>query len=386
VTEESLIKPLGKRLKIAVFNRHFRPTAGGAERYSIALVENLATQHDIHVFAQQIDHAHPRVTYHRIPEPFEKPRWLNQLWFALATWWYTRHGSGAGFDVIHSHENTWHGQVQTVHVLPIRYTLFQGRTGWKKALRWLKIATSPRLLSYWLLEAARYRPQAGRQVVAASGTLADIMRQTYPATAAYLSVITPAITQVEPIPTAAEQQAARIQLGLPPAGFGLLMVANDFRRKGLPAVQEALSQLKQKGVPVWLAVVGNSEPYSTEQGIYFLGKMSNPSVAYTAADCLVHPTLEDTFAMVVLEAMAHHRPVIVSSAKFCGISALLTHEKNALLLDDPRDATAIADSVERLMQSPDCIQHLMHEGRQFAANHIWSVSAAQQNTLYRTIL
>jgi UDP-glucose:(heptosyl)LPS alpha-1,3-glucosyltransferase len=78
--------------------------------------------------------------------------------------------------------------------------------------------------------------------------------------------------------------------------------------------------------------------------------------------------------------------VIVSSAKFCGISALLTHEKNALLLDDPRDATAIADSVERLMQSPDCIQHLMHEGRQFAANHIWSVSAAQQNTLYRTIL
>ena len=44
-----------KRLRIAVLNRIFRPTGGGAERYSIALVEQLAAQHDIHVFAQQID-------------------------------------------------------------------------------------------------------------------------------------------------------------------------------------------------------------------------------------------------------------------------------------------------------------------------------------------
>ena len=374
-----------KRLKIAVLNRHFRPTAGGAERYSIALVENLAAQHDIHVFAQQIDHAHPHVTYHRIPEPFMKPRWLNQLWFALATWWLTRPNSRTGFDIIHSHENTWHGQVQTVHVLPIRYTLLQGRTGWKKALRWLKIATSPRLLAYWFLEAARYRPQAGRRVVAASEPLADILRQTYPATAAYLSVITPAIAQLEPIPTAAEKRAARAQLGLPLEGFGLLFVANDFRRKGLPAVQESLSKLQQKGFSVWLAVVGNSEPHSTKDGIHFLGKMPNPSAAYTAADCLAHPTLEDTFAMVVLEAMAHYCPVVVSSAPFCGISALLTHEKNALLLDDPHDSDTLAEYIARLIQSPDYAHQFMDAGRAFAANHVWSVSAAQQNDLYQNI-
>ena len=44
-----------KRLRIAVLNRIFRPTGGGAERYSIALVEQLAADHDIHVFAQQIE-------------------------------------------------------------------------------------------------------------------------------------------------------------------------------------------------------------------------------------------------------------------------------------------------------------------------------------------
>ena len=126
-----------KRLRIAVLNRTFVSTGGGAERYSIALVEQLAQRHEIHVFAQEIDHTWPGVTYHRLPRPFVKPRWLNQLWFALSSWWATR----CGFDVVHSHENTWHGEVQTVHVLPVRYSLFHGRMGLGLALRWVKVAT-----------------------------------------------------------------------------------------------------------------------------------------------------------------------------------------------------------------------------------------------------
>lgn len=110
------------RLRIAVLNRIFSATGGGAERYSIALVEQLAQRHEIHVFAQHINHQWPGVHYHRIALPFTRPRWINQLWFALATWWATR----AGFDVVHSHESTWHGRVQTVHVVSVRYSLLQG--------------------------------------------------------------------------------------------------------------------------------------------------------------------------------------------------------------------------------------------------------------------
>ena len=85
-------------MKIAVLNRVFATTGGGAESYSIALVEQLAQRHEVHVFAQQIDHAWPGVTYHRISYPMAKPRWVNQLWYAFATWRATRHG----FDVVHS--------------------------------------------------------------------------------------------------------------------------------------------------------------------------------------------------------------------------------------------------------------------------------------------
>ncbi|MDO8370547.1 MAG: glycosyltransferase, partial [Polaromonas sp.] len=132
-----------RRLRIAVLNRVFDPAGGGAERYSIALVEQLAQRHEIHVFAQQIRHHAPGVTYHRVSMPLRKPRWLNQLWYARATWWATRRG----FDIVHSHENTWHGQVQTVHVLPVKYNLFHGRTGWPRLLAWVKVWTSPRLLT-----------------------------------------------------------------------------------------------------------------------------------------------------------------------------------------------------------------------------------------------
>ena len=85
-----------RRLRIAVLSRIFSSTGGGAERYSIALVEQLAQRHEIHVFAQAIHHQWPGVQYHRIAQPFNRPRWLNQLWFAYASWWRTRRG----FDVV----------------------------------------------------------------------------------------------------------------------------------------------------------------------------------------------------------------------------------------------------------------------------------------------
>ena len=44
------------RLRVAVLNRIFARTGGGAESYSIALVEHLSLHHDVHVLAQTINH------------------------------------------------------------------------------------------------------------------------------------------------------------------------------------------------------------------------------------------------------------------------------------------------------------------------------------------
>lgn len=381
------------RLRIAVLNRTFSPTAGGAERYSIALVEQLAARHDVHVFAQTIEHNWPGVTYHRIKMPLRRPRWVNQLWFATATWWATRLRSNAdtqvGFDLVHSHENTWHGDIQTVHVLPVKYNLFYGRKGWRLLLRWAKVLSSPRLLVYLALERWRYAVQSGRSVVVTSGSLLATFNVTYPAASVMASVITPGISLPDSPMTAEVRLGARRQLGLPADRPCVLFVGNDFRKKGLQTLLEALRTLPDEAV---LAVVGNpaqSSAFSQQisqaglaSRVFFLGHLTDISLAYKAADCLAHPTLEDTFAMVVLEAMAYSLPVVVSSAKFCGVSGLLAREVNALLLDDPRDVVALSDCLRRVLEDQALKIKLGLAARAFAEKFEWRGIAAAQEKLY----
>lgn len=378
----------GRRLRIAVFNRIFSPSGGGAERYSIALVEQLAQDHEVHVFAQQINHQWPGVTYHKVSSPLTKPRWINQLWYATSTWWATRRG----FDVVHSHENTWHGQVQTVHVLPVKYNLFHGRSGWRLAVRWLKVATSPRLLAYLGLEGVRFSRCANRCIVVTSNSLKNQMAATYPATGDALQIVTPGVSRVSGIASSAQQLAARQGLGLPLAGFGILFVGNDYRKKGLDALFQALIRLPDQA---WLAVVGNAAhiPEFRAQAkaagiahrVFFLGAMNDVSEAYCAADCLAHPTLEDTFAMVVLEAMSHGLPVVVSSGQHCGIAELLNHETHALILSNPRDVTALGKALNRLLQEPELRQNLRDASLAFAGQHQWSNIARQQEKIYYAV-
>ena len=380
--------PPPKRLRIAVLNRNFKPTGGGAERYSIALVEQLAQRHEIHVFAQQIEHRWPGVCYHPIPLPFTKPRWINQVWFAFATWWQTRRG----FDVVHSHENTWHGQVQTVHVVPVTYSLLQGRKGWRLGVRWLKIVTSPRLLAYLALERARYNVADGRCVVLASSTLKPLMASSFPLSVAACEVVTPGVAAVPGRSSPAERLVARTQLGLPVQGRCVLFVGNDFRKKGLPTLIQALAHLPED---VFVAVVGNAAQKALVQHeldasgqtmrIFFLGALPAVDVAYQAADCLAHPTLEDTFAMVVLEAMAHGLPVVVSGAAFCGIADFLTHAVNAYVLKAPSDVQQVVQGLLAVLPPSDGAAKLALSGQFFARDHLWSAQARHQEAIYQRV-
>ena len=359
-------------MRIAVLSRNFSSSGGGAERYSIALVEQLAARHEVHVFAQTIAHQLPGVHYHQVPMPLRKPRWINQLWFAYATWKATREG----FDIVHSHENTWHGNVQTVHVLPVKHTLFVGKSGVSLALRWLKVATSPRLLAYLWLEKARYRLQPNRKVVLTSDTLRAVMLSAYPHSKPMLHCIPPGVKDA-PGPASPEAiREARVKLHLPEHVFLLLFVGNDMRKKGLPTLLDALRLLSG----VHLAVVGNGEhlPEMRERAqaldgrVHFLGAMQQVDVAYVACNCLVHPTLEDTYAMVVLEAMAHGLPVIVSNSAYCGIAAELQNEGNALLLSDPRAPQEIVGDVQKILKETELTSRLQVNAHAFAGARTWS--------------
>jgi len=374
-------------MRIAVISRVFSRSGGGAESYSVALVQQLAARHEIHVFAQESNQPVPGVSYHPVFCLSRKPRWINQLLFAVATWWRTR----IGFDVVHSHENTWHGQIQTVHVRPLRYNLLHGRHGMRRALRWLKVILSPRLITYVWLEGARFRPAPTRRVVATSETLKDECEQTYPASRQVLSVITPGTHLLQE--GALTRAAARGQLDLPPQAPLLLFVANDYARKGLDTLLQALAKLSPE---VHLAVAGNPAPIpryrqlATQLGlsgrVHFLGSRNDLTPVYLAADCLAHPTLEDSFAMVVLEAMAHGLPVVASGPAHCGISRQLEDGVQALLLQDPCDASELASRLNAVLAQPALAQQLRRQGLAFAQAHSWESAALQYEHLYRQVV
>ena len=373
------------RLKIAVLSRNFSTTGGGAERYSVAVVEELAARHEVHVFTQHAGNVLPSVTYHPVALPLRRPRWINQLYFAAATWWATRRG----FDVVHSHENTWHGHVQTVHVLPVKHNLFHGKQGLALALRWLKVATSPRLLTYLWLERQRYAPTPHRRVVLTSQALLGQFLEAYPQARAMTEVIAPGVASAPGPCSAMQKQQSRADLGLPAQGRGLLLVGNDFRKKGLPTLMQALVHLPED---VWLAVVGQSRQLADMRSlaqrlgvahrVWFLGSLSDMDRAYQAADCSVHPTLEDTYAMVVLEAMAHGLPVVVSGAQWCGIAAELQHRVHALVLKDPASVSDLQANVEAILSDERLAQTLSSNAVEFARLRTWRDVAQRHEALY----
>lgn len=377
-------------MKIAVFNRIFSKKAGGAERYSVALVEELAAKHDIHVFAQDISHSWPGVTYHRISAPLRRFRWMNQLWYATATWWQTRKASGQGFDIVHSHENTWHGNVQTVHVLPIKHNLFNGKTGWLRVLAWLKVVSSPRLLTYLALEKGRFSYQKYRQIIVTSPNLLTIFNDTYPNNKNTMSVVTPGVSKASLVFNKAAEKRV---LGIPENCFTIAFIGNRYDIKGLVTLLLAMQQLPED---VHLLVVGNnndidrfqqqSKTLKISHRVYFLGAIDEVSKIYQAADCLAHPTLEDTFAMVVLEAMSYGLPVVVSQEKYCGIAGLLSDQVNALILNDPKNAALLSQKLLSILIDVSLRNKLSSEAAAFAADYSWPHIAQQQERIYLNAL
>ncbi len=370
------------KLKIAILNRNFGEKFGGAERYSVSIAEELSKNHEVHIFAQDIQHESSNLKYHKVSCFFTKPRWLNQIWYALITWILTKNK----FDIVHSHENTWHGNIQTVHVRPFRAGLFHHhRNGWRHFLKTISLLTSLRLLTYWILEWARLRPMKGRQIVSTSQTVSLELIENYPMVYEYLHTITPGVDLPQDYENKNELRA---KFKLPELCSVALFIGNDYKKKGLEVLINAIALIPN----VHLVVVGNPSKKSiyeqqanllnVSDRVHFLGFWNDMSPIYLAADFLVHPTSEDSYAMVVLEAMAHGLPTIVSNYLYCGIAAELSNNKNSLILDNPNDHIQLSELISTLMQNKELYLKLKNEGIIFARNKNWECIAKKYEEIY----
>jgi UDP-glucose:(heptosyl)LPS alpha-1,3-glucosyltransferase len=182
------------------------------------------------------------------------------------------------------------------------------------------------------------------------------------------------------------RDAVRGQFGLGPNDFVAAFVGGDYQRKGLLTLLKALRQTSRPVKAIIIEVV----PDKTLRAfialnhltplVRFIGRTSDVAPLYAAADCFVLPTRYDTFSMATLEAMACGLPVLVS--KCAGVSELLTHDLDSLLLDDPRDADSLAQHIDRLARDQMLVATFGASARKTAEQHSWDQVAERTLSVY----
>jgi UDP-glucose:(heptosyl)LPS alpha-1,3-glucosyltransferase len=192
-----------------------------------------------------------------------------------------------------------------------------------------------------------------------------------------------------PAAVAPLREAARKSRGCGPDDIVLLLVGNDWRSKGLQVLVDALP--RAAGLPLRLLVVGRDEqaPFRAQasrlglaKALEFCAPSGDVRTFYAAADILVAPSLEDSFNLPVLEALACGLPSVVS--RNTGVSEWLTHGFDSLLLNDPRDSGELAEALRAIAKDGQLRRTLAENGVLTATKFTWDEHAARLRDLLAT--
>lgn len=168
-------------------------------------------------------------------------------------------------------------------------------------------------------------------------------------------------------------------LEMDPTNFYLLFVGHEFKRKGLQYIIEALS-FTPNNVKL-LAVGGRSENianykklaehHNVASKISFLGTRMDVADLMAHCDVFVFPSLYETFALVVLEAMSSGVPCL--STRVGGVEEYLIDGKNGFFIEN--DGNDIANKINRVMEEKDHTERIKINARETAMNYTWDKCA-----------
>lgn len=369
----------------------------GTELCVAEQIERLADAFDFHVYSTRISDMDTRkFTWHKIPD-IPGPHLVKYVWFFCANrvrrWFENFIGSSNPALTYSPGINCFDADVISVHIVFAEFRRVARRS---LALRANPVESWPRLIHrrvfYELIIWLEKRIYAGHlHLIAVSGKVkADLSRHYGNGDAI---VIPNGISSSRFNPTVRNRLRipAREALGFSSSDFVLLLIGNDWRKKGLTCLLQALSLSKMK--PLKLAVVGRDElsPFQTlleanqlGSRVLFLPERADPEFYYAAADAYVGPSLEDAFAIPPLEAMACGLPTIVSSR--AGVSEIVTHGTDGLVLKDPENPAELAALIAQIFDGKEYREQLSQNAVQRARQFTWEQNAERLRSVLHQLL
>jgi glycosyltransferase involved in cell wall biosynthesis len=380
-------------LRIAVVSP-FVDKHHGTERAVAELLERLVHfyGYDVYLYAQRVEDMTSSVTHvtqtaktqagsvhwRRVPS-ISGPHLIQFIW------WYWQNQrvrrkdvarSGAEFDVILSAGiNCSDADLILVHAVFHRLAELQKQAGSRGLRAW------HRSLYYGLLRRLERKIYANRRTA-----LAAVSQRTAHQICHYLGrsdvrVIPNGVDGQVFNPAAREslRNAVRLRWNFADTEVVALLVGNDWRNKGLATLLEATAKCRK--LPLRLLIVGADDPsdwhtaisrLDLEQKVSFLRPSPNVLEFYAAADILAAPSLEDSFNLPALEAMACGLPVITSS--YAGVSSLLHHGQDCFVLERPHDFDTLAVHLANLCNDKSLRLSLGAQAVRTASQFTWEGS------------
>jgi glycosyltransferase involved in cell wall biosynthesis len=344
----------------------------GTELCVIEQIERLATQDrwKIELYSQRVSglsgfatRSPTAITWHKVSS-IPGPHLFQYAWWFLANHFRRWRDSRSGAvrpDLVYSPGiNCLDADVIVVHIVfhafydSVRADLAPARN---------PVRTWPllihRRLYYRLIMALEQKIYGNprTRLIAVSGLVAAQLKRYFGR--ADVPVIPNAVdtSRFAPQARAAKRETSRRSFHFADNDFVLLLIGNDWKKKGLDTLLNALAVLKD--LPIRALVVGRDDPQIYRELVHRLGLTNNvrfegpsPDVLtfYSAADLYVGPSLEDAFNLPIVEAMACGLPVIASSQT--GAGELIHNGQTGLILEDPHDHQRLSELVQQVFHSP----------------------------------
>jgi UDP-glucose:(heptosyl)LPS alpha-1,3-glucosyltransferase len=339
-------------MKIAVVVKDFDPQWGGVERFAHHFVDQAARRgHELHVFANRwgkrresyfVPHPVPALRHPPLAKlisfPLSAQRVVRQegpfdVVFALTPL--------LGCDVYRLGEGLYREALQRKYRNPLVRS-------WK---RW-----GPKGSYLLWMEKRVLTGGRARKVIAISESSRREVLKHYSLPEGRVITIYNGVDlqRFNPGVRAALRGQMRKRWGIEANEMAVLFVGNDFRRKGLRVLCQAMSYLIGQGARIKLMVAGRDspEPYlwacrkmGIERRVVFMGAVDRIEAAYAAADLLCLPTHYDPFGYSCLEAMACGLAVVTTTN--AGAAEIIEEGKNGSVVpagDPLLLAEAIASS------------------------------------------